>query len=39
LTIENDLKTGQYYLVAFVTQHSGKRVLKATGWTDFQVVQ
>jgi hypothetical protein len=38
LTLAGQLKTGQYYLVAYVTQHSGKRVLKATGWTDFQVV-
>ncbi len=38
LTLAGELKTGQYYLVACVTQHSGKRVLKATGWTDFQVV-
>lgn len=38
LTLDAELKTGQYYLVAYVTQHSGKHVLKATGWTDFQVV-
>jgi VWFA-related protein len=39
LVLVSELAAGQYYLVALVTDRSGKRLRKATSWTDFQVVE